>query len=574
MPKAPREQDQRRQFATGQLTRRWGGRIALAMAVGLAYFVVARVTDIGLVLQPASISVFWPAAGVSSGALIVLGSRGRWPAAAGVALGEIAIGLTAPQEFWHTPWVIAAVTLCDTAEPLIIAGLTARYFGPDFALDRVRNVLGFLAAVAIGVTTSSLGAAVTLRLALGSAVTVLTVAEHWFASVFVGIITVAPLVIGVAGAVRHPPPRRDFIEGTVALVALAAVTVVTVLLPRGAWEILLPVAWSLPILLWLAARTRPMFAAAGAFLVSITIVWTTAFGVGHFGDASLPVDDRVLGAQTAIFFVAICAYVLAALFAERRESEAWMRAQRAEASLQTVQAELARVSRITTLGQLTASIAHEIVQPIGSARNNAYAALNFLNRQPPDLAEVGEALACLVGDADRARDIIDRIRDHIKKAPPRKLDFDLNATINEVLVLARSAITKDGVSVQTHLAEGLLPVHGDRVQLQQVILNLILNAVEAMGSIEEGVRELWITAKQHEAGGVLVAVRDAGPGIDPEHLDRVFDAFYTTKSNGVGMGLSICRSIIDAHGGRLWASANVPRGAIFQFTLPSAEESS
>ena len=574
MPKAPREQDQRRQFATGQLTRRWGGRIALAMAVGLAYFVVARVTDIGLVLQPASISVFWPAAGVSSGALIVLGSRGRWPAAAGVALGEIAIGLTAPQEFWHTPWVIAAVTLCDTAEPLIIAGLTARYFGPDFALDRVRNVLGFLAAVAIGVTASSLGAAVTLRLALGPAVTVLTVAEHWFASVFVGIITVAPLVIGVAGAVRHPPPRRDFIEGTVALVALAAVTVVTVLLPRGTWEILLPVAWSLPILLWLAARTRPMFAAAGAFLVSITIVWTTAFGVGHFGDASLPVDDRVLGAQTAIFFVAICAYVLAALFAERRESEAWMRAQRAEASLQTVQAELARVSRITTLGQLTASIAHEIVQPIGSARNNAYAALNFLNRQPPDLAEVGEALACLVGDADRARDIIDRIRDHIKKAPPRKLDFDLNATINEVLVLARSAITKDGVSVQTHLAEGLLPVHGDRVQLQQVILNLILNAVEAMGSIEEGVRELWITAKQHEAGGVLVAVRDAGPGIDPEHLDRVFDAFYTTKSNGVGMGLSICRSIIDAHGGRLWASANVPRGAIFQFTLPSAEESS
>lgn len=221
MPKAPREQHQHRQFAAGQLTRRWGSRIVLAMAIGLAYFVVARVTDIGLVLQPASISVFWPAAGVSSGALIVVGSRGQWPAAAGIALGQIAIGLTAPQEFWHIPWVIAAITLCDTAEPLIIAGLIARYLGPDFALYRVRNVLGFLAAAAVGVTTSSLGAAVTLRLALGPPVTVLTVAEHWFASVFIGITAVAPLVIEVAGAVRDRPPRRDFIEGTVALMALA-----------------------------------------------------------------------------------------------------------------------------------------------------------------------------------------------------------------------------------------------------------------------------------------------------------------------------------------------------------------
>jgi signal transduction histidine kinase len=567
--KAPREQDQHRQFAAGQTTRRWGGRIVLALAVGLAYFVVAQVTDIGLVLQPASISVFWPAAGVSSGAMIVLGSRGRWPAAAGIALGQIAIGLTAPQEFWHTPWVIAAVTLCDTAEPLIIAGLIARYFGPDFALDRVRNVLGFLAAAAIGVATSSLGAAVTLRLALGPPVTVLTAAEHWFASVFVGIITIAPLMIEVARAVRHPSPRSDFIEGTVALMALAAVTAVTILLPRGTWEILLPVAWSLPILLWLAARTRPMFAATGAFLVSITIVWTTAFGIGHFGDASLPVYDRVLGAQTAIFFVAISAYVLAALFAERRESEAWMRAQRAEASLQTVQAELARVSRVTTLGQLTASIAHEVAQPIGSARNNAHAALNFLDRQPPDLGEVREALACIVGDADRARDIIDRIRDHIKKAPPRKHRFDLNEAINEVIALPRSAITENGVSVQTRLAEGLFPVQGDRVQLQQVVLNLILNAVEAMSSVEAGPRELLISTEQTEANGVLVTVRDSGPGIDPEHVESVFEAFYTTKTSGVGMGLSICRSIIGDHGGRLWAGANEPGGSVFRFTLPN-----
>ena len=140
--------------------------------------------------------------------------------------------------------------------------------------------------------------------------------------------------------------------------------------------------------------------------------------------------------------------------------------------------------------------------------------------------------------------------------------------------MARSAITKNGVSVQTRLTEGLAPVQGDRVQLQQVVLNLILNAVEAMGSVEEGARELLISTEQSQTDGVLVAVRDSGPGIDPEHLERVFEAFYTTKSSGVGMGLSICRSIIDAHGGRLWADANEPRGAVFQFTLPSAERSS
>ena len=191
-----------------------------------------------------------------------------------------------------------------------------------------------------------------------------------------------------------------------------------------------------------------------------------------------------------------------------------------------------------------------------------------MDRQPPELGEVREALACVVGDADRAGEIIDRIRDHIRKAPPRKARFDLNNAIDEVIVLGRSAITKNEVLVQARLAERLFPVQGDRVQLQQVILNLVLNAVEAMGSVEAGPRELLISTEQTEANGVLVTVRDSGPGIDPEHVERVFEAFYTTKSSGVGIGLSICRSIIDAHGGRLWAEANEPRGAVFLFTLP------
>jgi PAS domain S-box-containing protein len=243
---------------------------------------------------------------------------------------------------------------------------------------------------------------------------------------------------------------------------------------------------------------------------------------------------------------------------------------RALARLEQMQSDFAHINRVSMMGELAASLSHEITQPIGSARNNARAAMNFLDRSPPDLSEVKEALSCVVGDTDRAGDIVDRIRDHIKKTPPRKEHFDLNEAINEVIVLGRSAIIKNGVSVQTRLSDGFFPILGDRVQLQQVVLNLILNAAEAMGSVEAEPRDLLISTEQHHTG-VLVAVRDSGLGIDPAHLDRIFEAFYTTKSKGTGMGLSICRSIIDAHGGRLWAEANEPRGAIFQFTLPAVQ---
>jgi C4-dicarboxylate-specific signal transduction histidine kinase len=243
---------------------------------------------------------------------------------------------------------------------------------------------------------------------------------------------------------------------------------------------------------------------------------------------------------------------------------------RALARLEQMQADFAHMNRVSVMGELVASLSHEITQPIASARIYARAAQNFLKMQPPDLGEVREALAGIVGNAGRAGDIIDRIRDHIKKAPPRKDHFDLSVAINEVMVLARDVIIRNGVSVQSRLADGSFNVQGDRVQLQQVLLNLILNAVEAMGSIEAEPRELLISAEQDPAG-VRVAVRDSGPGIDPAHLERVFEAFYTTKPSGVGMGLSICRSIIDSHGGRLWAELNAPRGAVFHFNLPSAQ---
>jgi PAS domain S-box-containing protein len=242
--------------------------------------------------------------------------------------------------------------------------------------------------------------------------------------------------------------------------------------------------------------------------------------------------------------------------------------------LRQLEADLAHINRVSMMGELAASLSHEILHPIATARNNARAGMRFLEMNPPNLNEVREALDCVVKDADRAKNIVGRIRSQIKRAPPRKEHFDLNEAINEVIVMVRSAIAKNEISVSTRLMDGLVPVQGDRVQLQQVLVNLMLNAIEAMSSVDGAPRELSIRTEQSQTGGILVAVHDSGPGVDPVNLERVFEPFYTTKTSGIGMGLSICQTIINGHGGRLWMSANEPRGAVFQFTLPAVQENS
>ena len=241
---------------------------------------------------------------------------------------------------------------------------------------------------------------------------------------------------------------------------------------------------------------------------------------------------------------------------------------RAEAAAREMQLELAHANRVATMGQLTASIAHEVKQPIAATVTNAAAALRWLGAQPPNLEEARQALGRSVNEAMRAGDIINRIRDLIKKAPSRKESVDINEAIREVIELTRGEAVRTGVSVQTRLADGLPLIHGDRVQLQQVILNLTMNAVEAMSGIAEAPRELLITTRLAESSDVLVSVRDSGSGLAPATLEHLFEPFYTTKPTGLGMGLSICRSIIEAHEGRLWVEANEPRGAVFQFLTP------
>jgi C4-dicarboxylate-specific signal transduction histidine kinase len=241
---------------------------------------------------------------------------------------------------------------------------------------------------------------------------------------------------------------------------------------------------------------------------------------------------------------------------------------RAEEALRRVQAELAHVARVTTLGELTPSIAHELNQPIGSTLLDAQAALHWLAAQPPDLDEVRQSLANIIAAAKRAGDITGRCRDRIEKTPHRADRLDINYAIREVVELTRPEAIKNEVLVQMELADGLPHVKGNKVELQQVVLNLIMNAVEAMSAVAKGARELVISTTRADAD-MMVTVRDSGLGLPESDVERIFQPFYTTKQSGLGMGLSISRSIIEAHGGRLWASANAPRGAIFQFALPA-----
>jgi signal transduction histidine kinase len=240
-----------------------------------------------------------------------------------------------------------------------------------------------------------------------------------------------------------------------------------------------------------------------------------------------------------------------------------------EEELRETRAELARFARVAVLGEMTASITHEINQPLAGVVSSGNACQRWLSAQPPNIDRATESLNRIVRDANRASEVVGRVRSLIKNTPPQMGPLDINEAVNEVIILTRGEVARHRVTLTTALAVGLPPVRGDRVQLQQVCLNLIVNAIEAMSAREGGPRELVIGTALDDAGWVNLTVRDTGVGIEPDKLQSIFDAFHTTKRDGIGLGLAISRSIIDAHGGRMWATPNQPRGAVFQLTLPA-----
>jgi two-component sensor histidine kinase/integral membrane sensor domain MASE1 len=291
--------------------------IGVALAVGIAYFLAAELS-LALLAKSHGLTMFWLAGGVSSGALIALGRDARLPVVVGTMVATVIASLMGGGNIWAA----ATFALCNAGEALLTAWLIERNFGSSFSLDRLRNVLGLLATVVLGTAAGAFGGVVAYKLLDNQTVSIWIIWRHWFTSGSIGVITIAPLIIGLAEVLRVPPQRKELIEGIVALVTLAVITVFMVSLPREPWEPLASVALLFPISLWIAARCQPVFAAAAASIVSLTIVWTTSFGIGHLGDPALPMGERILSTQGAILGFTLCAYVLAALFAERRHAEA------------------------------------------------------------------------------------------------------------------------------------------------------------------------------------------------------------------------------------------------------------
>jgi len=541
----------------GDLTRRWAGSIGLAAAVGLAYFLAAWLAY-GLSLQSEGLAVFWPASGVSSGLLIALGPRAQWPVVSGVIVAVVADHLIMADPLR----VGIAFALSDAAETLIIAGLIERYFGKEFGLDRLRHVLGMLAAAVIGTCVSGIGGVIASVLLRPPTVPILTIWEHWVASNTIGFIAVAPLLIGLAGALRQQPQSRELVEGAAALTTLAVMTGVIISLSQERWETMVPIAWLSPMLLWLAARCRPIFAAAGAFIVSITIVCTTVFGIGHFGDPSLTIDDRILGAQASILVVALSAYVLAALFAERRESEARL-------ASSNMMLERERSNKLMNLEAMAASISHEVRQPLTGITTSSSALLRFLGDAPPKLEKARSAAERVIAAAHRANQILDNIRNLFGTAKRAEDSIDVNDLTLRALRVLDSELKNHNIGRRLEMKPELPPITGHSGQLQEVVVNMIQNAIDAMDAVDDGSRVLTVRTERNGNDAISIEIEDSGPGIDPKKSsDDLFDAFFTTKPHGMGLGLAICRMIVERHDGKLSVSSAEPHGAIFRIELP------
>jgi signal transduction histidine kinase len=540
----------------------WVSDVWLAAAVGCGYFLAARLS-LGLLLQPDGVAVFWPAAGISSGILIALGPPVRLPVTAAVVAATFAANLLGDRNIASG----FGFGLCNAVEALITAGIIQHHFKAGFTLGRLQQVLGLLVAAILGTVVSGIGGAVVFKLFHSPDVPMFTTWRHWFASDAVGIIAVAPLVIGLAAAARDPPPRRELAEGAAVLALLTAMTGIIILLPNTPWQTLVPGALIFPMVLWLAARCRPVFAAAGAFIVSLTVVWATIFGIGHFGDIALPQEDRILQAQAVILVVTLGAFVLAALFSERRQHEIVLMNSEARLARANKMLQRERDNKLMNVGAAISAISHELKQPLTAIVTKGSAARRFLERTPSDVSRVQAILNEIVGASFRANEVLENIHSlfgHDQEPHPT----DINELVRESLRLLHEQFERHHVTILTQFAPDLPAVPAHKGQLQEVVINLMQNSIDAMEAVEKA-RFLRIQTERRGQSAIGISIQDSGKGIDARMIDTIFDAFVTTKAKGKGLGLAISKMIIDRHEGQLTASsAGAENGAIFQITLP------
>ncbi|HMF63696.1 MAG TPA: MASE1 domain-containing protein [Edaphobacter sp.] len=575
MRQNPRRQVQRERSTRIDLAQ-WVGSIGLAVLVGIVYFAAARLS-LALLTKPEGVAVFWPAAGVSAGVLIALGSRARWPVIVGTIVATIVANLFGDRNLWGA--VFSA--FCNAGEAVLAAWFIKYYFGPDFRLNQLRNVLGLTAAAIIGATVSGIGGAITFKLFHSATTPILTTWEHWFASDGLGIITVAPLLIELAAASHDRPSLTEFVEGALAVAALALVSGLAISMQSELLATVGPVAVLFAPLLWLAARCRPVFAAAAALIVSISIVWTTTFGIGYFGNPGLTVNERVLAAQVSILFVTIGASVLAALFAEiqdkRRLAEAALRASE-------TQRYLIETERLAALGSLVAGVAHEISSPIGTsltvastlARRSAGFSDQIASGQVRRTLLVEFADSCrsaaeqLVANLQRAGGLIQSFKQvAVDRSSDGRRSFDLKVATEQVITSVRSFLLKSQSSLTVEIPSDII-MDSFPGLYGQVLTNLIFNAL-THGFADGSGGHILIKARRLGAEQVEITFSDDGSGIAGDVQRHVFDPFFTTRraQGSTGLGLYIVYNLVTQQlDGRITLTSAPGQGTTICMTLP------
>jgi signal transduction histidine kinase len=568
-------QVQRERSTTINLTW-WPRAIALAALIGIVYFLAARLSLV-LLTKPEGVAVFWPAAGVSAGVLIALGSPALWPVVFGTMAATIAANLFGDRNLWSA----VLFGLCNAGEAVLTAWLIAHYFGSDFRLSKPRNVLGLAAAAIIGAAVSGIGGAIGFRLFHSATTPMLTTWQQWFASDGLGIIAVAPLLIELASASRDRPPLSELIEGALAVAALALVSGFAIFLRSELLATVGPVAVLFAPLLWLAARCRPVFAAAAAFIVSLSIVWTTTFGIGYFGSPGLSIDERVLAAQLSILLVTIGASVLAALFAEIRDKR-----RLAEAALHASETQryLIEAERLAALGGLVAGVAHEISSPIGTSLTVASALARRSADFKEQIASGQMRRALLVEFADNCRGAADQLAANLQRAGgliqsfkqvavDRSSDdrraFDLKLATEQVVASVRSRLLKSQSTLATEMPTDVI-MDSFPGPYGQVLTNLIFNAL-THGFIDGHRGHILIKAHRLGTDQVEITFSDDGRGISEKVQRHVFDPFFTTRRSegSTGLGLYIVYNLVTQQlGGKVTLVSAPGKGTTISMTLP------
>jgi signal transduction histidine kinase len=554
----------------------WVGSAGLAVAIGIVYFVAARLS-LALLTKPEGVAVFWPAAGISVGALIALGVGALWPVVVGTITATVVANLLGDRNLWGA----ILFGFCNAGEAVLAAWLIWHFFGPDFRLSKLSSVGGLIGAAVAGTAVSGIGGAATFKLFHSATTPILTTWQHWFASDALGIITVAPLLIELASAARDRPPLGELVEGTLAVAALALVSALAIFLQTELLANVGPVAILLAPLLWLVARCRPVFAAAAAFIISLSIVWTTTFGIGYFGNPDLSVNERVLAAQISILLVTIGASVLAALFEEirdkRRSAEAALRASE-------TQRYLIETERLAALGRLVAGVAHELNGPIGIsltvASTLAYRCANFADQivsgpvrrsRLVDFSDgCRDAANQLVVNLQRAGELIQSFKQvAADRSQADRRIFDLRLATEQIVASVRPGLSKYRDSLALEIPSDIM-LDSYPGAYGQVLTNLIFNAVTHgfAGGLDGHV---LIKARHLDPGQVEITFSDDGGGIPEEVQRHVFDPFFTTgRAQGrTGLGLYIVRNLVtDQLGGRISLVSAPGKGTIVCMTLP------